>query len=318
MRTPNLWAVERSIVIGYDPDRGGRDALYLGRDLAAALNARPVVLAALPWPDYLASRGDMQTQIEAAMKPKFAVARDVLGADAETRAVTGRSGSRAILECAEEVEAGLAVVGSSHRSAVGRTLAGSTGESLMQGSPVAVAIAPAGYAEAHPETHHARRIAVAFDGSPEAWSALDAAVGLARLNEAELTVLTVADFLNYGYSTAWSVFTTGEIEDAERREKRRLLDAAEARLPDDVRSNTRLLIGAAGVALAEASADYDLIVTGSRGYGPLRRTILGSTTRQLIGGSSSPVLVLPRAVGADPLGLEEDSPAEGSVARPSG
>jgi nucleotide-binding universal stress UspA family protein len=64
-----------------------------------------------------------------------------------------------------------------------------------------------------------------------------------------------------------------------------------------------VLTGDAGSQLAEVSGDFDLMVTGSRAYGPLRRTLLGSTTRKLIRASACPVLVLPRGLGVDPLGL---------------
>jgi len=298
--------MDRTIVIGYDPERGGRDALCLGRDLAQALGARPVVLTTLTWPEYLASAPETQAQIDAEMKPHLAVVRDLLGPDAATRAVARRSGSQALVECAEEVGAGLVVVGSSHRSAIGRTLLGSTGESLMQGSPTAVVVAPSGYADGD---HDLRAIAVAYDGSPEAASSLDAAIAIARRSGATVTIVTVADYINYGYSTAWSVFTTGEIEDAERKEKRRILEAGLEEVPDDVDTEGRLLVGAAGPELAGISGGFDLVVTGSRGYGPLRRTILGSTSRQLVSGAACPVLVLPRDAGSDPLGLSGDAGA---------
>lgn len=291
-----------SIVIGYDPERGGHDALHLGRVLAGALDAKPVVLTALPWPDYLMAKADLEDQLDIRMKGEFEVARDILGTDVETRAVARRSGAEALDECVGEFEAGLVVVGSCHRGSIGRTLAGSTGEALMQGASAAVAIAPSGYSE-----QELKRIAVAFDGSPEASSALHAAIAIARRTKAELTVLTVADFLHYGYSTAWSVFTTGEIEDAERKQKRRLMEGAVEEIPADVASTGRLLVGMAGPELADASSDFDLIVTGSRGYGPWHRTLLGSTSRQLVSGARCPVLVLPRGAGPNPLGIAAET-----------
>ena len=39
-----------------------------------------------------------------------------------------------------------------------------------------------------------------------------------------------------------------------------------------------------------------MIVTGSRGYGGLRRLVLGSTTAELLREAEVPVLILPRAV----------------------
>ena len=49
--------------------------------------------------------------------------------------------------------------------------------------------------------------------------------------------------------------------------------------------------------LAYAAHDLDLLVTGSRGYGPLRRLMLGSTSTKLVHEAPCPVLVLTRPVG---------------------
>ena len=48
--------------------------------------------------------------------------------------------------------------------------------------------------------------------------------------------------------------------------------------------------------LAYAADDLDLLVTGSRGYGPLRRLMLGSTSTKLVHEAPCPVLVLTRSV----------------------
>ena len=98
----------------------------------------------------------------------------------------------------------------------------------------------------------------------------------------------------------------GEID---RKSKERLLEEALARVPGGLPCEARLLAGRAGSLLSEVSGDFDLLVAGSRAYGPLRRTILGSTTRTLIRSSASPVLVLPRGAGDDPLGVSGRSGA---------
>lgn len=57
-----------------------------------------------------------------------------------------------------------------------------------------------------------------------------------------------------------------------------------------------LLGGPPAETLAEACEDgVDLLVAGSRGYGPLSRVLLGSVTTQLIGMAPCPVLVVPRS-----------------------
>jgi nucleotide-binding universal stress UspA family protein len=301
--------MERKIIIGYHPEHGGFDAVQLGLLFAEVLSAKPIVVTALPWPDYLAPPKEMQKQLDTDMAPEFSALSDRFPElDAETRAIACRSGARALHEVADSERAELIVIGSSHRGPVGRTFVAGVGESLMHGAPCALTIAPRGYAER--DRLRCERLAVAFDGSPESWSALETAIALAERLGGDLTILTVADYLSYGYTTTWTILTAGELEDAERREKHRLLETALGRVPDDLPSDGRVLVGSAGITLAEASAEFDLIVSGSRGYGPLRRTLLGSTTRTLIAGSNCPVLVLPRAVGADPLGIRNHRTSE--------
>ena len=147
------------------------------------------------------------------------------------------------------------------------------------------------------------RVGVAFDGSPEAWTALETAIGIAERCHGRITVLTVADFPRYGYAASWSVLSAGQLLDAEHEEKRRLLDLALGRVPPALEHDGRLLTGDAGRTLCEASGEFDLLVTGSRAYGTLRRTLIGSTTQRLIRCSAAPVMVLPRGVGIDPLEL---------------
>jgi nucleotide-binding universal stress UspA family protein len=47
--------------------------------------------------------------------------------------------------------------------------------------------------------------------------------------------------------------------------------------------------------LATQGAELDLLVIGSRSYGPLRRVLLGSVAGELIELAPCPVIVLPRA-----------------------
>ena len=64
--------------------------------------------------------------------------------------------------------------------------------------------------------------------------------------------------------------------------------------------------GHAGEELARFSGEVDVLVVGSRGYGPIRSLMLGSTAVHLASSAQCPLLVLPRAEDEDP-GLEEGS-----------
>ena len=292
----------RKIIIGYDLERGGDDALRLGRLFAEVLAAQPIVFTSLPWPRYLMGLEDLQEQVDAETRDPFAAVRDQLqDFGVETVAVARPSASEALHEFADTEDAKMVVIGSSHRGPVGCTLTGSVGESLLHGAPCAITIAPRGYADRGQAP--LLRIAVAFDGSPESWTALETGIGIAERCHGRLSVISVADYPTYGYAAGWSLLTADEFKDYEHEEKRRLLELALGRVSSDVGHDGRVLTGDAGSQLAEVSGDFDLMVTGSRAYGPLRRTLLGSTTRKLIAASACPVLVLPRGLGVDPLGL---------------
>ena len=53
--------------------------------------------------------------------------------------------------------------------------------------------------------------------------------------------------------------------------------------------------GDAARELVERSSGLDLLVVGSRGYGPVRHALLGSVTSELMRTAACPVLVVPRS-----------------------
>jgi nucleotide-binding universal stress UspA family protein len=297
--------MERKIIIGFEDTQQGRDALALGQVLSEVTAARPIVVTVYPWPHGLMARDDLERALGVESEASFAFVRDQLATlNPLTRAIAKRSVAEALSDAAEEEGASLTAIGSCHRGRVGRTLLGGTGVSLVHGAPCAVAVAPAGYASRGERS--ALRIAAAYDGSPEAWAALETAIGLAERVHGELTILTVAEPYAFGYATAWAILSPAEFHDFEREQKQRVLDLALGRVPPNLPSHAELRSGSAGAVLAEASADFDLLVAGSRGYGPLKRTMLGTATRELLDGAHCPVLILPRAAGVDPLDLRAD------------
>jgi nucleotide-binding universal stress UspA family protein len=87
--------------------------------------------------------------------------------------------------------------------------------------------------------------------------------------------------------------------DEERREDAQAeLDALLAELGEN--ATGEVVVGEPATELAYAANKLDLLVTGSRGYGPVRRLMLGSTSTRLVREAPCPVLVLTRGAEAEP------------------
>lgn len=292
----------RTILIGIEDTAEGRDALALGALLAAALNAQPLVAMVLPYPRHLMNHQDLEHALAHDSHALFALARDQLSAQGvRTEALAETSPAAALYQLAEEEGAIAVVVGSTHRGVLGRVYPGSVGGNLLHGSPCAVVVAPRGYAES--EEHLLSTVGVAFDGSPESFVALESAIGLARRLHASLRLITAIGPPGYGYGEAFSVLSAGEIHTARQLEARKNLDLGLERVPDGLPVDDCLINGEAAEAIVEASQGLDLLLLGSRGYGPVRRTLLGSVATGVTNSAPCPVLVLPRAAGMDPLGV---------------
>lgn len=207
----------------------------------------------------------------------------------------GAGGSPAALmtELAQGAAIDLIVVGSPHRGAVGRALIGSVAEDLLHGAPRPVVVAPRGYASEHHERF--RRIAVGHDGTPEAGAALRAAEALALRSNALIDVLTVL---------APPAVTAGPVGYApsDPPEPDRILTRAIHSVDERLGATGRRLDGPPARALAAACEDVDLLVVGSRRYGPVLRVLLGSVSTQLIHIAPCPVLVIPRPGDGGPEG----------------
>lgn len=293
----------RKIIIGYDGSPQADDALALGAVLAEAIGATPMLVAIVPAPRNLLGRRELDQYAAAETRPMLEAAADRLaGLTPVTRSLVARSVAEELSTLAEAERASAIVVGSAHHGAVGRLVLGSVGDSLIHSAPCAVSVAPLGLAACDSRLSS---IGVAFDGSPEAWAALETGTGLAERVHSRLTVVTVAEPSNYGVGATGMVFAAAELIDAEKREKQRMLELALSRSPVELPVEGRLISGSAGRRLAELSADFDLMVLGSRGHGPLGRTVLGSVSSELIHSARSAVLVLPRGVSVDPLGVAD-------------
>ncbi len=225
---------------------------------------------------------------------------EALGSKPQSLSVEGRHPADELGARAEEIGAALIVIGSSHRSPLGRVTLGSVGAALIHGAPCAVAVAPRGYAER--EEHRMLRIAVAYDGGAESGVALATAASICARTRARLSVLTAADIAARGLSAPMPTGGGPAAVVNEQRAMHSVLRSGLDRVPEGLPVEGRLLLGSAAAEIAEAAAEEDLLVVGSRAHGALGRTVLGSVSTELIHRAECPVLVLPRGVGLSDWG----------------
>lgn len=296
------------IVVGIERSDRTDDALALARTLATPASARLVLAGACEFPS-IALAGANPAGLfaeESVAEGRALVARraaELRAAGLDVEEVVSAFGSPAsvLQSAAEEHEADLIVIGSTHTTPRGRVLPGSTGERLLAGALCAVAVAPRGHASRTVATP--RRIGVAFDGSAEAQAALGAAAGLAARYDAALQVLTVLDVAGFASPALMGGPGYDRVRaDVEATARAHLAEVV-AELPRDVAAEGRLLEGAPARLLAEASADLDLLLMGSRGYGPLRAVLLGGVSGRLVREAACPLIVTPRGVAHPLAGL---------------
>jgi nucleotide-binding universal stress UspA family protein len=214
------------------------------------------------------------------------------GTEGEQRAVADLSPARALQQVAEDLGADLIVVGSA-RHAAGRLLAGSVAGSTRSGAPCPVAVSPAGY-----EGSRLSTVGVAFDGSPESREALILAADLVRARSARLRVVHVVgqprEVVAPMYPLAYAPHEWEHHGELEVARARSVMERAVADLGREVEAEGEVVFGHARKELASLSRWLDLLVVGSRGWGPARRVLLGSTSNHLMHHAACPVLVIPR------------------------
>jgi nucleotide-binding universal stress UspA family protein len=279
------------ILVGVDGREGGRDALSLTRVVATAVDASVLAITVIPYgpfPVGFVALGGEDLAGEAGLP--FDQAREVLGdLRLETRAYGGGSPSWVMSEYAERGEVDLVVVGSPHHGRLGRVFLGSVATSLLHGAACPVAVAPRGFA-ASDHSFGIRLIAIAYDGTAESMIALRHAEALALRTGASLRLLTVVS-----PARASAIPGSAGYVPAVPPQPEKVLAEGIAAVGGAVRADGQRLDGRPAAALAAAcSEDVDLIVVGSRGYGPALRVVLGSVSSELSRTSPCPVLVTQR------------------------
>ena len=282
------------IVIALDPERVSSEAIELGHELGVATGAPLGLVAVWRWwePVELATIAGESLRAEAD-HVLHAVADRLRsrGHDVETRVVSAASVGAGLHDAGRRGRTGLIVIGPSHQGAVGRVLVGTTAAGFMHGAPCPVAVASRAYRD--PE-RTLRRIGVAYVETEDGQEALRGAAALARRTGAQLRVLTVAESGVPPESLIMPGYGVDELLAERHAAAERIAAGAVANVPEDVDVEPVVLDGDPVSVLATASSELDLLVCGSRGYGPLGTVLLGSVSKRLLSRAAAPLLVIPR------------------------
>jgi nucleotide-binding universal stress UspA family protein len=293
------------IIVGVDESPGSADAIALASTLAGMTGAKLMLVNVYPY-DVHPSRAlnyEFESYLRQDSLELLERLRKAHGDDTvETKAVPNPSSPHGLHELAEKLDAGLIVVGSTHTGRAGRVLPGSTAERLLHGSPCPVAVAPKGYA--HETAAEPRIIGCGYDGSPAARQALETAHRLAAATGARLRVIRACPPLAFDEPPMKGVPMGGiSYNDKLRDRAAQELDEAMAQLEGESPREQFFAVGRPAEILAEASEDLDLLVLGSRGYGPLHSVLVGGVAGRVVREAACPVIVLPRTAGH----VDEDS-----------
>lgn len=296
-------------IVGYAADDHGQEALELASWLATRLGAELTVAYIVPAHVHIATYADLRspfptefrTQVESWLERAQGWIDTHTQVRAETRIVAASSPARGLVELAQELDAGLIVLGSS-RSSRGRHFGvGTVSGQLLHFSPIPLALAPRGYtveADA-PLT----RVWCGYVDTEQSREALVSARRLAARLESPLRLVNfvVPDGLGNLRSQDVEPIVARHRAEAEEQLRKGLADPAfEIGSELDVDQ-----VIAEATSLDEAFDELDdgtqqLIVLGSSATGQVARVFLGGTASRLLRTTPWPVIAIPRGGDTSP------------------
>jgi nucleotide-binding universal stress UspA family protein len=289
-----------------EAERAARMAVTLSNGLGSELHVLRV--GGVPSAYYGYSEAEMfgrQYQILRARAEEYV--RERLDEEAEkVRAMGGEvAGSHAgagsadaeILRFAEELGAGLVILGSRGFGPLRRAVMGSVSSSVVRHAHGSVLVVRGD----GPEWNHLPgRILLALDGSKEADAATRAAVEISNATSSELHVVYSLNTELWRSYPGQIIPNTREEDLEDLEESKRKAGAWIDRQAERIRAEgakveeVHLAFGKPDEAIVKLGEELEagLIVTGSRGLGGVRRALMGSVSDSVVRHAHCPVLVV--------------------------
>jgi nucleotide-binding universal stress UspA family protein len=284
------------IAVGIDGYPEGRDAAALAAGLARGTGADVLLVAILGDPLVVPTAGPGWTALHHQAETTLVEVRDTLVPNARIVIETDVSVARGLERVVGRERCDILVVGSSRRGVDGSVRIGKRARQLIGDAGCALAVAPRGLVE--DGELNITRIGVGYDAGPESEAALSLAGSIARASGAELWIRAVVDdrIPTFGLAGAGGERIVAEWKELIKADvellRLNVVDAAK-RIGADAR--VEALSERPADALLELGADVDLLVIGSRRWGPVARLLLGSTGEVLMRDAECPIVVVPRS-----------------------
>lgn len=284
-------------------ERAARMAVRLSRDLECELHV--VYVGHIPGiyaapeamvldPDFQERMREMaEEEARKDLERHVGRVKDFGGEVAGAHARVGRADAE-IVHLAEEIGAGLIVVGSRGLGPLRRALLGSVSGSVIRHAHGAVLVVRG---DSRERDYLPGRVLLAYDGSAEAEEAARAAVEVASATGSELHLvyaLQTAAHMPYPHPLAAERSET--LVERSRHEARAFVDGVAERMRSEGAeiADAHLVFGKADDEIVRLSEELDagLIVMGSRGLGGMRRALMGSVSDSVVRHAHCPVMVV--------------------------
>ncbi|MCU1633468.1 MAG: universal stress protein [Micrococcaceae bacterium] len=277
-------------VVGYTENDRGQDALELATSLALTQSAGIDLVTVLDWPQDGSMAPGSRRAREALDRAKEGVPD---GVEVATHVRLADSFAQGLLEVADDVDAGLIVIGASSNGLLRRFTVGSVANAVLHSSKVPVALAPRGYRHRATFT----RMTCAVGARAGAEGALDVAVESAGrrglpLRLVSLVALDVAESAD-----------SGDAINKAHQHAHSVLAGAVEQLPEGHETS---IIVAHGRTIEQAIDEIEwdpgeLVIVGSSRLAQHRQIFLGATANKMLRALPVPMVVVPRDWVRPPL-----------------